>query len=745
MQEKPPPVHPTEIRTSISPSSAVELNTTSALANYATEAGYSAIKLAEYILTNNENNLPETTLLSEWASLLAQCNRPSLSLLEQAHSRTSLQASEYLVVSPCSPSHSSPPLHRSALNVSRAKGGFHFLWFSEGDVDLDNQGLSYNTNSGSSSNSSLSTRSLDSPSNSLEMVTGPRTQEAVTVTLTPNSSGALYDSDLEAEPDPPDWGPRGVDLKNLSDKEKKRQDVINELFHSERSHVRHLKVLDQVFYRPMLDNQVLPSDHIQLLFSNLDQMLDIHSEEFQRAAATFCARQQIALELLKERRRKDAKLNNFLTDAEGNPLCRRLQLKDIIPTGMQRLTKYPLLFENLAKHTEEGTEELSGVQRALERSKEILNHVNQAKREAEDHQRLSDIMRRLDRSGFEKVDHPMAGEFKNLDLTKHRLIHEGPLNWRIGNRQKLIDLHVLLLEDVIILLQKQDEKFVLKFYNMNTAGGGVERSPTLSPIIKVSTVLVRHNAVDKKALYLVNTSQNGAQIYDLVATSSAERKMVTLWVVGSPFLSMDTCGRAYRNGYVLVAPWGKQSCVFAPTVYSNPSYCSKEDASFFSLIFLVRMFLGENVHEVPIHVLVGDRRPLASNIVLFLSVPSQELVVTTFIVNFSDAAIHPILVVSRALLFTIDNLVAGKTRRVERIQVITVGNSEEAEEIMNQNFSTDDSVDEAAVQMVGEMTGTEEALHTCDVNTRGGLRAGRTGLLPGVSDRGGAKQSTNLT
>ncbi|CAG2053489.1 unnamed protein product [Timema podura] len=38
-QEKPPPVHPTEIRTSIFPSSAVELNTTSALANYTTEAG----------------------------------------------------------------------------------------------------------------------------------------------------------------------------------------------------------------------------------------------------------------------------------------------------------------------------------------------------------------------------------------------------------------------------------------------------------------------------------------------------------------------------------------------------------------------------------------------------------------------------------------------------------------------------------------------------------------------------------
>nr|CAD7461415.1 unnamed protein product [Timema tahoe] len=42
IEEKPPPVHPTEIRTSISPSSAVGLNTTSALANCATEAGLNA-------------------------------------------------------------------------------------------------------------------------------------------------------------------------------------------------------------------------------------------------------------------------------------------------------------------------------------------------------------------------------------------------------------------------------------------------------------------------------------------------------------------------------------------------------------------------------------------------------------------------------------------------------------------------------------------------------------------------------
>jgi hypothetical protein len=70
------------------------------------------------------------------------------------------------------------------------------------------------------------------------------------------------------------------------------------------------------------------------------------------------------------------------------------------------------LFESLAKYTEEDTEELVSVLRAVERSKEILNHVNQAVREAEDIQRLTEIQRRLDKSGFEKVEHPMAGEFK---------------------------------------------------------------------------------------------------------------------------------------------------------------------------------------------------------------------------------------------------------------------------------------------------------------------------------------------
>ncbi|XP_026671454.1 rho guanine nucleotide exchange factor 11 isoform X5 [Ceratina calcarata] len=413
--------------------------------------------------------------------------------------------------------------------------------------DCDPAGSFPGNSAGSSSNSSLSTRSLDSPSTSLEQV-----HPATSATNTSTS----WDSDVDVEPDPPDWS-QGVAeevLMRLSNAEKKRQEVINELFHTERSHVRALRVLSHVFHKPLLESQALPLDQIQLLFSNLDEMMTIHSrfnqamkrkkkenpcvgdvgdllldmfdgengETFERAASTYCAKQQVALDALRDRRRKDPKLNAFLNEIEANPLCRRLQLKDHILTGMLRLTKYPLLFENLAKYTPESNDkEKNAVLRSLDRSKEILSCVNQAVREAEDYQRLAEIQRTIDRTAFDRFDHPTVQEFKNLDITKRKLIYEGPLQWRRTeqNRAKPVDLHVVLLDDTILLLHRQDEKYLLKFINTNQANS------VLSPIVKVSTVLVRHNAVDKNSLYLVNTSQNGAQIYDLVAASPAERKL----------------------------------------------------------------------------------------------------------------------------------------------------------------------------------------------------------------------------
>lgn len=104
-------------------------------------------------------------------------------------------------------------------------------------------------------------------------------------------------------------------------------------------------------------------------------------EKIRRAVATFCSNQPSALELIKSKKKKDPRFTLFMQvaaaaaaagatrfaprsarrlalslwlcfqAAESNRLCRRLQLKDIIPVEMQRATKYPILLDKIAKYT----------------------------------------------------------------------------------------------------------------------------------------------------------------------------------------------------------------------------------------------------------------------------------------------------------------------------------------------------------------------------------------------------------
>ncbi|XP_027529489.1 rho guanine nucleotide exchange factor 11-like [Neopelma chrysocephalum] len=75
------------------------------------------------------------------------------------------------------------------------------------------------------------------------------------------------------------------------------------------------------------------------------------------------------------------------------------------------------------------------------------------------------------------------------------MIHEGPLTWRVG-KDKTVDLHVLLLEDLLVLLQKQDEKLVLKCHS-KTALGSSDNKQTFSPVLKLNSVLIRSVATGR--------------------------------------------------------------------------------------------------------------------------------------------------------------------------------------------------------------------------------------------------------
>ncbi|XP_029879896.1 rho guanine nucleotide exchange factor 11 isoform X16 [Aquila chrysaetos chrysaetos] len=442
---------------------------------------------------------------------------------------------------------------RKAENVPRSRS----------DVDMDAAAEATRLHqSASSSASSLSTRSLENPTPPYTPKMGRRSIESPNLGfgvdpflphLLEDEQGQL--SDLEPELDSQNWQhmvSREL-VANLPQKEIDRQEVINELFATEGSHLRILRVLDLLFYQRMRKESLLSREELALLFPNLPDLIEIHNslsesmkklreegpiikeigdlmlsrfdglakEEIQQVAADFCSYQSIALELIKTKQRKETRFQIFMQEAESNPQCRRLQLKDLIISEMQRLTKYPLLLENIIKHTEAGTSEHDKLCRARDQCRDILKYVNEAVKQAENRHRLEGYQKRLDATSLERTSNPLAAEFKSLDLTSRRMIHEGPLTWRIS-KDKTVDLHVLLLEDLLVLLQKQDEKLVLKCHS-KTALGSSDNKQTFSPVLKLNSVLIRSVATDKRALFIICTSELGPQIYELVALTSSEK------------------------------------------------------------------------------------------------------------------------------------------------------------------------------------------------------------------------------
>ncbi|XP_051054969.1 rho guanine nucleotide exchange factor 11 isoform X12 [Phodopus roborovskii] len=445
---------------------------------------------------------------------------------------------------------------RKAENVPRSRS----------DVDMDAAAEATRLHqSASSSASSLSTRSLENPTPPFTPKMGRRSIESPSLGfctdvilphLLEDDLGQL--SDLEPEPDVQNWQHTvGKDvMAGLTQREIDRQEVINELFVTEASHLRTLRVLDLIFYQRMKKENLMPRDELARLFPNLPELIEIHNswceamkrlreegpiirdigdlmlarfdgparEELQQVAAQFCSYQSVALELIKTKQRKESRFQLFMQEAESHPQCRRLQLRDLIISEMQRLTKYPLLLENIIKHTEGGTSEHEKLCRARDQCREILKFVNEAVKQTENRHRLESYQKRLDATALERASNPLAAEFKSLDLTTRKMIHEGPLTWRIS-KDKTLDLQVLLLEDLLVLLQRQEERLLLKCHS-KTAVGSSDSKQTFSPVLKLNAVLIRSVATDKRAFFIICTSELGPpQIYELVALTSSDKNI----------------------------------------------------------------------------------------------------------------------------------------------------------------------------------------------------------------------------
>lgn len=206
-----------------------------------------------------------------------------------------------------------------------------------------------------------------------------------------------------------------LEFQKLTNNEKKRREIIIELLETERRHVKLLKLLQNVFLEPLKRSRAITAELADEIFPpsffiikdwhisfeaimkkewneyngfllEIGKCLSIFEGSYgnilKENSAKFCAGLKAGLESLREQRSKNEALQRGLIKAESHKGCRRLQLKDMLQSVFQRLTKYPLLLERMYKYCE--GEDAEKIQKAIDSSKMILNFVNTSIRNAEE-------------------------------------------------------------------------------------------------------------------------------------------------------------------------------------------------------------------------------------------------------------------------------------------------------------------------------------------------------------------------
>lgn len=277
---------------------------------------------------------------------------------------------------------------------------------------------------------------------------------------------------------------------SVSDKEKKRQEVISELMYTERDFVKDLEYLRDFWMKPLRNPASSPiPEHrrekfVRTVFSNCQDVYMVNS----RLAEALTRRQQqgevvknvgdIFLEYVphfapfikyganqlfgkyefEHEKRTNASFAKFVDEVERMKESRKLELNGYLTKPTTRLARYPLLLENISKYTADEDQDKQDLPKAIAMIKDVLSKVNIESGRAENHFNLMQLNRDLKWR---------AGEYVDLKLTEEnrQLIFKGTL--KKSPTDTTGDITAYLFDHAVLLVRvktanKREEQRVYK-------------------------------------------------------------------------------------------------------------------------------------------------------------------------------------------------------------------------------------------------------------------------------------------
>ncbi|XP_047220173.1 phosphatidylinositol 3,4,5-trisphosphate-dependent Rac exchanger 1 protein isoform X3 [Girardinichthys multiradiatus] len=253
----------------------------------------------------------------------------------------------------------------------------------------------------------------------------------------------------------------GIHVAKDSDRQQRlRLCVLNEILNTERDYVRTLLFLQSAFLHRIRqipdDQQCLSPEHVKILFSNIEDILELHKEvlsavesslqpephpnhslghvflQFKQSFSVYgeyCSNHEKALRLLMELN-KIPNIRTFLLHCMllGGKKSTDVPLEGYLLSPIQRICKYPLLLKELLKRTPKKHADYPAVEESLQGMKAVCSNINETKRQMEKLEALEQLQ-----------SHIEGWEGTNLtDICTELLLHGNLLKISAGNIQERV-------------------------------------------------------------------------------------------------------------------------------------------------------------------------------------------------------------------------------------------------------------------------------------------------------------------
>ncbi|XP_056111883.1 rho guanine nucleotide exchange factor TIAM2 isoform X2 [Rhinichthys klamathensis goyatoka] len=289
--------------------------------------------------------------------------------------------------------------------------------------------------------------------------------------------------------------------RHMSATERLRK-VIQELVDTEKSYVKDLNCLFEIYLKPLQKETFLTQDEMESLFGSLPEMLDFqkvflqtleekissspnfhtletpvqfkllfslggsflyYAEHF-KLYSGFCAN-HIKVQKVLERAKTDRCFKEFL-NAKNPTKQHSTTLESYLIKPVQRVLKYPLLLRELVSLTDTDSEEHYHLTEALKEMEKVASHINEMQKIYEDYGAVFDQLV-SEQSGAEKeVSEISMGQF----LMHSSVIWLNPFP-SLGRMKKDPELTVFVFKRAVILLYRENNKVRKKMPTSRSAHG----------------------------------------------------------------------------------------------------------------------------------------------------------------------------------------------------------------------------------------------------------------------------------